>query len=85
MSTFDKYGIKVPVSFKLTNETSRERGEALKAYLNGQSYLNINVLLCAAGGSFDIIVESVNTDSVEELRDMVMFILTCRTMDALTD
>lgn len=84
MTTLDKYGIKVPVSFVLMTETSTERGEALKAYLDGQSYMNLNVLLCAVGGCFEIRVESTVADNVDELKDMTLFILACKTMDALT-
>ena len=66
----------------LTNVTHPEAAAPLVDYLEGKSYMNLEVGLAPAGGSLDVVVETRRPDtSEEELREMVLELLAQKVMD----
>ena len=47
----------------------------LKKVLEGKTYLNLEVLFCPVGGSFDVCVQTRENVSKDRLRNMVMYLL----------
>lgn len=62
-------------SFSLMRLARREHGEAIKAVLEGESYLNLHVAICPAGGEFEIWVSSPNTASDDDVKEMTLQLL----------
>ena len=66
----------------LTNVLHPEAAAPLVGYLQGRSYMNLEVGLAPAGGSFDVVVETRRPNtSAEELREMVIELLCHKVMD----
>lgn len=60
-------------SIKIHNMSLRRDAEPLCRLLEGKTYMNFEVGMAPAGGSFDVWVSTTRPDiSEEELRDMVM-------------
>lgn len=63
-------------SIKIHNVSSEASAQPLKAALQGQSYLNLDVQLCPVAGSLDVRVETLDPTATEaELTEMVLGIL----------
>lgn len=62
---------------KLDNVSRREDATPLETLLNGKTYLNLEVLVCPVGGSFDVLAQTLRPEtSEEELRETVLSFLT---------
>jgi len=74
--------------FKLTNVITQAAADAISEALHGETYMDLQVLLCPAGGSWDVWVETEYFDKLdeddeelshetqtEELRDMVIEVM----------
>lgn len=67
---------------KIHNVIYREDAEALRRLLEGKTYMNLEVRVAPAGGSFDVWVGTGRPGtSEEELRDMVMAVLVSCALD----
>lgn len=63
------------IEFSLTRLAHREHGETLIKILSGVSYLNLEVKVCPAGGEFEVWVGSRVAENMDDLKDMVLMIL----------
>jgi hypothetical protein len=69
-------------SIKVHNVTSREAAEPLVRLLEGKTFMNLEVGLAPAGGSFDVWVTTRRPDTTEEeLREMVMSVMASCILD----
>ena len=60
-------------SIKIHNVTRREHAQPLIDKLQGETYMNLEVLVCPVGGSFDVLVQTRRPNTTEaELTEMVM-------------
>ncbi len=63
-------------NIRIHNVTGEASAQPLKAVLQGQTYMNLDVQLCPVQGSVDVRVETLNPDVSEaELTEMVLGIL----------
>lgn len=57
---------------KIDNVPRPEDAAPLETLLNGQTYLDLEVLVCPVGGSCDVLVQSRRKISNEELQNTVL-------------
>lgn len=63
-------------SIKVSNVFRREQAEPLQKLFEGKTYMNLEVGVAPAGGSFDVWVSTRRErTSEEELREMAMLLL----------
>lgn len=64
-------------TIQLANVTSKDSPtiERLNRILHGKTYMNFNIVVCPAGGSFDVLAETNYDASEEEVRDFLLFVL----------
>jgi hypothetical protein len=64
------------VSINLTRVIREESAAGIKAVLHGRTYMNLEVLVCPAGGEFQVSVQTLRPDTTkEELTEMVLGVM----------
>ena len=64
-------------SISIARVTKKEQAQKFKKAISGQSYMNFQVLVCPAGGEFEVIVETAYTDDVAEAQGMLNYLMFC--------
>lgn len=55
-----------------------QRAQQIKDRLHGQTYLNIEILICPAGGEFEVIAQTLHPAcSQEEFVGMLVYVMAC--------
>lgn len=63
-------------SVKIHNVSHRADADLLVRLLQGRTYMELKVVVCPIGGSFDVLVQTARLDtSKKELTDMVLGVL----------
>ena len=63
------------VMIKITNTSTEPSCPKLIAALEGKTYMDLHVIFCPVGGSFDVCVETQYDTTEDDLKDMVLGIL----------
>ena len=64
-------------SISITRITKKEQAQKFEKAINGKSYMNFEVLVCPAGGEFEVIVETTYTDDEAEAQGMLNYLMFC--------
>ena len=62
-------------SISIARVTKKEQAQKFAEAINGQSYMNFQVLICPAGGEFEVIVETDYTDNEAEAQGMLNYLM----------
>ena len=54
---------------------TKEAGQVLAAKLNGQTYMNFEILVCPNGGSWTILAQSFYDGTIDEILGMFLFLM----------
>ena len=64
-------------SISIARVTKKEQAKKFEEAINGQSYMDFKVLVCPAGGEFEVIVETAYTDDEAEAQGMLNYLMFC--------
>ena len=64
-------------SIRIARVTKKEQAQRFVKAVDGQTYMNFQVLVCPAGGEFEVIVETAHTDDVAEAQEMLNYLMFC--------
>ena len=64
-------------SISITRVSKREHAQKFEEAINGKSYMNFEVLVCPAGGEFEVIVVTSYTDDEAEAQGMLNYLMFC--------
>ena len=54
---------------------SKEQGEQIKAKLEGKTYMNFRILVCPAGGSFEVFAETNYDGKKDDIIAVFVFLM----------
>ena len=60
---------------KITSVVTKDQAAKFVEAIEGESYMKFHVLLCPAGGSFSVSVETTYDGTLEEIQGMLNFLM----------
>jgi len=62
---------------EITSVVTKDQAAKFVEAIEGESYMKFHVLLCPAGGSFSVSVETTYDGTLEEIQGMLNFLMFC--------